>query len=276
MNAKTARRFWIGFWAIIVALLTIAPLYWMVATSFKNYFDLGMFPPNLFPNPVTVVNYQHAFSVYHFQIYIENSLIIAITTTLLVLFFGSLAGYALGRLPIRGRKTIMVALLMISVFPEIAVISPLYMIMRTIGWLNSYQALIVPYTAFNLPFAIWILRNYFLSIPYEMEEAARIDGASGWRTVFQVILPQSTPGLFTAGVFTFTAAWTEFLMALTFNSIPQFRTIPVGIALFGAQFVIPYGTIFAASTIAVLPIALGVIIFRRAVVSGLTQGAVKG
>ncbi len=276
MNAKTVRRFWIGFWVIIVALLTIAPLYWMIATSFKNYFDLGAFPPNLFPNPVTLVNYQHAFRLYHFQIYIENSMIVSVTTTLLVLFFGSLAGYALGRLPIRGRKAIMVALLMISVFPEIAVISPLYMIMRTLGWLNSYQALIVPYTAFNLPFAIWILRNYFLSIPYEMEEAARIDGASGWRIIFQVILPQSTPGLFTAGVFTFTAAWTEFLMALTFNSIPQFRTIPVGIALFGAQFVIPYGTIFAASTIAVLPIAFGVIIFRRAVVSGLTQGAVKG
>ncbi|AEJ40162.1 binding-protein-dependent transport systems inner membrane component [Sulfobacillus acidophilus TPY] len=276
MNAVTRRRLWLSFWATVVIVFTLAPLYWMVATSFKSYFTLGLFPPSPFPNPPTLQNYRQAFVVYHFQGYIENSVIVAVSTTILVLFFGSLAGYALGRLPIRGKTVILVALLMISVFPEIAVISPLYMLMRSIGWLNSYQALIVPYTAFNLPFAIWILRNYFLSIPKEMEEAARIDGASGWRTLFQVILPQATSGLFTAGVFTFTAAWTEFLMALTFNASPQFRTIPVGIALFGAQFVIPYGTLFAASTVAVLPIALGVLIFRRAVVSGLTQGAVKG
>lgn len=276
MSSKWFRQVWLGFWAVLIALVTLAPLYWMVSTSLKSYFDLGQFPPTAIPNPPTLINYRQAFETYHFQVYMGNSLVVSIITTVLVLFLGSLSGYALARLPIRGKSAILVALLMISVFPEIAVISPLYMLMRSIGWLNSYQALIVPYTAFNLPFAIWILRNYFLSIPREMEEAARIDGATGWRTLFQVILPQATPGLFTAGVFTFTAAWTEFLMALTFNSAPQFRTIPVGIALFGAQFVIPYGTLFAASTIAVLPIAIGVLVFRRAVVSGLTQGAVKG
>ena len=141
---------------------------------------------------------------------------------------GTLAGYALGRLPMRGKFTMLVALLMISVFPEIALIAPLYLLLRHLGWLNSYQALIIPYTAFNLPFAIWILRNYMLGIPKEMEETGRIDGASPLRTVWSIILPQSLPGIFTAGIFCFTACWTEFLMALTFNISNNFRTIPVG------------------------------------------------
>jgi multiple sugar transport system permease protein len=165
---------------------------------------------------------------------------------------------------------------MISVFPEIAVVPPLYLLLHRIGWLNSYQALIVPYTAFNLPFAVWILRNYFLGIPHEMEEAARVDGASTLRTVWSVILPQALPGLFTAGIFTFTACWTEFLMALTFDSSNSYRTIPVGIALFGSPNVIPFGTIFAAATVAIVPIGILVFVFRKWVVSGLTAGAVKG
>jgi multiple sugar transport system permease protein len=170
----------------------------------------------------------------------------------------------------------MVGLLMISVFPAIAVIAPLFLLMKTIGWLNSYQALIVPYTAFNLPFAIWIMRNYMLGIPKEMEETGRIDGAGPIKTLWAIVLPQAKPGLFTAAIFTFTACWTEFLMALSFNSDNDFRTIPVGTALFGSPFTIPYGTIFAASMVAVVPIAALVLIFRKSVVSGLTAGAVKG
>ena len=199
---------------------------------------------------------------------------VACCSTALVLFLGTLAGYALGRLPVRGKYPLMVGLLMISVFPQIAVVAPLYLVMRDMGWLNTYQALIFPYTAFNLPFAIWILRNYFLGISMSMEESARIDGAGVLRTLWSVILPQVTPGIFTAGVFTFTACWTEFLMALSFDFGK--KTIPVGIASFGTQFTVPYGAYFAASCIAVLPIAIMVIIFRKAVVSGLTAGSVKG
>jgi multiple sugar transport system permease protein len=127
-----------------------------------------------------------------------------------------------------------------------------------------------------LPFAIWILRNFFLGIPKAMEESARVDGAGPIRTVVGVILPQALPGVFTAGVFTFVAAWTEFIIALTLNNSDHYRTIAVGIALFGGQFTTPYGTIFAASAVAMLPIAILVLVFRRAVVSGLTAGAVKG
>ena len=261
---------------LLVVLFIAFPLYWMIATAFKTRANVGASPPQYFPNPISTENFHDAFSTYTFGRYIINSVIVALVATALVLVLGTLAGYALGRLPMRGSFAILVLLLMISVFPPIAVVLPLYALLRDIGWLNSYQALIIPYMAFYLPFAIWILRNYFLAIPHEMEESARIDGASPLRTVWSIILPQAWPGLFTAGIFTFTACWTEFLMALSFNVVNDYRTIPVGIALFGGQFITPYGTLFAASVVAVVPIAVLVFAFRRQVVSGLTAGAVKG
>lgn len=261
---------------LVTALFIILPLYWMIASSFKNPNSIGNPTPSLGPTPLSGANYSNAFVGYDFGIYFRTSLIVTIITTALVLVLGTLAGYALGRLPMRGKFPLMVSLLMISVFPAVAVLAPLYLLMRNIGWLNSYQALILPYTAFNLPFAIWILRNYMLSIPKEMEETGRIDGAGPLRTVWTIILPMALPGVFTAGIFCFTACWTEFLMALTFNSSNNFRTIPVGIAEFGGNFQVPYGTIFAASTVAVVPIGIMVFIFRRFVISGLTSGAVKG
>lgn len=267
---------WLNLAVVFVVLFVSLPLYWLIASSFKSPEAIGASPPQYIPNPISVSNYTSAFVHYGFAQYFANSVIVTLVATALVLILGSLAGYGLGRLPMRGKFSILLLLLMISVFPEIAVISPLYLLMRELGWLDSYQALIVPYTAFNLPFAIWIMRNYFLGVPPEMEETARLDGASALRTYWSIILPQSLPGIFTAAVFTFTACWTEFLMALTFNNSNSFRTIPVGIALFGSPNVIPYGTIFAASVVAIVPIGILVFIFRKSVVSGLTSGAVKG
>jgi multiple sugar transport system permease protein len=258
----------------ITVLFIILPLYWLIASSFKSPNDVGT--TQLFPSPISGANYSNAFVGYDFGIYFRNSLIVTLVTTALVLILGTLAGYALGRLPMRGKFTTMVTLLIISVFPEVAVIAPLYLLERDLNLLNSYPALILPYTAFFLPFAIWILRNYMLGIPKEMEETGRIDGAGPLRTVWTIILPQALPGVFTAGIFCFTACWTEFLMALTFNDANNYRTIPVGIAEFGGNFQVPYGTIFAASVVAVVPIGILVFIFRKFVISGLTSGAVKG
>ncbi len=259
--------------SLVIALWVLLPLYWMVATSFKTLNNVSASPPQYFPIPASLLSYRVAFQD-GFGGYLVNSVVVAVCTTAAVILLGILAAYALARLPVRGKYPIMVSLLMISVFPTIVVVPPLYIVMRMIGWLNTYQALIVPYTAFNLPFAIWILRNYFLGVSRSMEESARIDGAGIMRTIWRVVVPQVTPGIFTAGVFTFTACWTEFLMALSFDF--EKKTIPVGIASFGAQFTVPYGAYFAASVIAVAPIAILVLIFRKAVVSGLTAGAVKG
>ncbi|MDA8197634.1 MAG: carbohydrate ABC transporter permease [Actinomycetota bacterium] len=266
----------VNFGVVVVILFVMLPIYWLVISSLKQPASLGATPPQFFPNPLSLANYRDAFHTYGFGIYFRNSVVVTVVTTILVLFFGSLAGYGLGRLPMRGKSAILITLLIISLFPGIAVVPPLYLLERTVGILNSYQALIVPYTAFNLPFAIWILRNYFQGIPKEMEETGRIDGASPWKIYWSIVMPQALPGLFTAGVFTFTAAWTEFLMALTFNNSNNYRTIPVGIALFGTPFNIPYGTIFAASVVAVIPIGILVFVFRKSVVSGLTSGSVKG
>lgn len=277
MRRRSLRARWgLAVSTALVAVFVLLPIYWMVATSFKTQGNVAAQPPQLFPDPISVENYAVAFVGHGFGQYILNSVVVSVIATALVLILGTLAGYALGRLNMRGTLTIMVILLVLSVFPVIALIAPLYLMMRTIDWLNSYQALIVPYTALNLPFAIWILRNYFIGVPKEMEETARIDGASPLRTVWSVVLPMALPGLFTAGIFAFTACWTEFLMALSFNSANNFRTIPVGIALFGNAHLTPYGAIFAASTVAVVPIAILVLVFKRSVVSGLTSGAIKG
>jgi multiple sugar transport system permease protein len=259
--------------SLIIALWVVLPLYWMVASSFKTLGNVSASPPQYFPDPVATSSYTAAFND-GFGGFLLNSIVVAACSTALVLGLGTLAGYALARLPVRGKYPIMVSLLMISVFPTIAVVPPLYVVLREVSWLNTYQALILPYTAFNLPFAIWILRNYFLGVSRSMEESARVDGAGAMRTLVQVIVPQVKPGLFAAGVFTFTSCWTEFLMALSFDFGK--KTVPVGIASFGAQFTVPYGAYFAASVIAVAPIAALVLIFRKSVVSGLTAGAVKG
>jgi trehalose/maltose transport system permease protein len=261
---------------LVLVVVTAAPLVWMAVTSFKTPVEAGEYPPTPIPEDPTLDNYHDALVTADMGRYLLNSVIVCVSSTAVVLGLALFAGYALARLPMRGRAPIMVGLLMISVFPVIAVVTPLYLVERELGLLNSYPGLIVPYVAFHLPFAVWMLRNSLLDVPTELEEQATIDGASANRTLFSVILPQAGPALFTAGVFTFTATWTEFLMALTLNSENDLRTIPVGIAIFGDRYQVPYGTIFAAAMAATVPIALLVLIFRRTVLSGLTDGAVKG
>ena len=261
---------------LLLVVLTAAPLYWMATASLKEPNEIGATPPSLFPTDPTLDNYQDAFGTNNLGHYLLNSVVVTVTTTVVVLALSLFSGYALARLPMRGSTPIMVGLLMISVFPAIAVVTPLYLMERTLGLLNSHLGLIIPYVAFHLPFAVWIMRNSLLGLPRGLEEAAEIDGASVTRTLLSVILPLARPGLFTAGVFTFTATWMEFLMALTFNSEDSARTVPVGIALFGSQYTVPYGTIFAGAMAATVPIAILVLVFRRSIVSGLTSGAVKG
>jgi multiple sugar transport system permease protein len=261
---------------ILFLVLILLPFVWMLLTSFKSELEISQYPPTILPSHWTLGNYHDAFVRYGFATYIRNSVIVSVVTTFLVLLFASMAGFAVARLPVRGKGAMMVALLIISMFPPIAIVSPLYMLLRSLGWLNSYGALIIPYTAFNLPFAVWILRNYFLQVPGALLEAATVDGASVFQTFSRIFLPLTTPGLFTAAVFTFVAAWTEFFMALVFNTSENMRTIPVGIALFSGQFNVPYGTIFAGSVVAIVPIMVLVILFRKWIVSGLTSGAVKG
>jgi multiple sugar transport system permease protein len=259
-----------------LGILFLLPVLWLVITGVTPPRGLGKFPPDLLPWPPSMTNFQRAFGENDFLGFLINTVIVGAVTTLLVLVLGIPAAYALARTAMRGKAAILIGLVTISMFPPIGVIPPLYVALRTIGWLNSYQALIVPYLAFNLPFAIWILRNTFREIPEEIEQAGEIDGAPMWRIIVQLVVPQAVPGIFVAGIFTFVACSTEFLMALSFNSNSDVQTVPVGIALFGGQFEMPYGTIFAASAASLLPLVILVLVFGRWIVSGLSQGSMKG
>ncbi|WP_327178648.1 carbohydrate ABC transporter permease [Streptomyces sp. NBC_01335] len=261
---------------LVIALCATLPLIWMASASLKGPGEISATPPSLLPAHPTLSNYETAFSRNGIGHYFLNSVVVACCSTVLILSLAFFAGYALARLPLRGRGAVMTALLMLSVFPPIALLVPLFLMERQAGLLNSYPGLVIPYVALNLPFAIWIMRNYLSGIPKELEEAAAIDGAGPLRTAVTVILPLARPGMFTAGVFSFTATWSEFLLALTFNGSDARRTVSVGIALFTSQYQVPYGVIFAGAMVATVPIAVLVLIFRRSVVSGMTTGAVKG
>lgn len=261
---------------LLIVVLTLLPLYWMAAASLKSPREIGAAPPSPVPKAPSLGNYQEAFARNGIGHYLLNSVLVSSLSTMVVLALAFFAGYGLARMPVRGRRGIMTALLMLAVFPPIAMVVPLFLMERQLGLLNSYSGLVVPYVALNLPFAVWIMRNYLVGIPGELEEAATVDGAGPVRTALTVVLPLARPGLFTAGVFTFTATWTEFLLALTFNGQDEYRTVPVGIALFTSQYQVPYGTIFAGAMAATVPIAVLVMVFRRSIVSGMTSGAVKG
>jgi len=267
----------LGIILFAVLALALAPIYWMILGSITPASRIGSWPPELlYVAHPTGVHYTEAFVKNPFGTYMVNSLVVATSTTFCVVLLGSLAAYAIARMPIKGSGPLMLVTLVVSTFPALSAIMPLYAIMKNLHWLNSYQALIIPYTAFNLPFSIWILRNYFLGLPREFEESGYVDGAGTMRVLYSIILPVSVPGLFTAALFAFFACWSEFIMALTFNSTAATRTIPVGIGLFGGEYVTAYGTMFAAAAVCILPIVLLVIIFNRWIISGLMSGAVKG
>ncbi|WP_297342521.1 carbohydrate ABC transporter permease [Amnibacterium sp.] len=261
---------------VAVGVVFLLPVLWLAVGAFKPVSALGAFPPELLPIPATTSNFAAAFATNNFGVFLGNSVIVGAMSTVIVVCLGLPAAYGLSRTSMRGRGGVLTGLLVISVFPVIVTIPPLYVALRTLGWLNSYQALVLPYVAFNLPLAIWTMRNSLLAVSPQMEEAAEVDGASLPRTILQIIVPQALPGIFVAAVLTFVACWQEFLMALSFNSNAAYQTAPVGIALFGGTFQLPYGTIFAASLVALLPILLLVLALRRWVVDGLSTGSVKG
>ncbi len=262
---------------LVVLAAALAPVYWMILASITPDTKIGTWPPSLlYTNLPTLEHYRVAFIQNPFGTYMINSAIISVVATFCVVTLGSLAAYAIARMPIRGAGPLMLITLIISTFPPLSALMPLYSIFKDLHWLNSYQALIVPYVAFQLPFSIWILRNYFLGLPRELEESGYVDGASTMRILYRIILPVSVPGMFTAALFTFFGCWTEFIMALTFNSTTSSRTIAVGIGLFGGEYITAYGTMFAAATVCIVPIVLLVVIFNRWIISGLMSGAVKG
>ncbi|MCB8877528.1 carbohydrate ABC transporter permease [Acidisoma silvae] len=261
--------------ALLVLIWSAGPFLWQFSTSFQLDKALTGPTPSFIPHPFTWMHYRNAFFERHLQYYLRNSLTVALTTTLLALVFGTLAAFTLSRLNIRGRFGLLMVILSVSMFPQIAIVGPLYLIAASFNLLDTYTGLIIVYLALGLPLVTWVLFGYFETLPRELDEAGRVDGVSTLGLLWRIILPISLPSLVTTGLLAFIAAWNEFLFALAFTSNYQHQTVPVGIANFTDIYYVPWGDISAASAVVTLPLIVLVLIFQRHIIQGLTMGGLK-
>jgi ABC-type glycerol-3-phosphate transport system permease component len=259
----------------LLVLATAFPFYWAILGSFTPEARLFQ-APSLLPGPLVLDHYRALFTERNFWLPVRNSLIVAGSTTLFCVAIGGLCAYALARLHFPGKRLLLAGILAVGMFPQISVVSPLYLLLRELRLINTYPGLVLPYLTFAMPLTIWLLVGFFRQLPAELEEAAMVDGASRLRAFREVIVPLSLPGLATTAILTFVYSWNEFLFALSFTLGPERQTVPVAIALFRGQYQVPWGQILAAALVATLPVTLLVLAFQRRIVQGLTAGAVKG
>lgn len=269
------QTFFIYAGAVLILIWSGGPFLWQFSTSFQLDKALTSGSPSLIPHPFTLEHYYNAFVEKQLHRYVWNSLVVSLATTFLCLFVGSLAAFALSRLNIKGRFGILMVILSVSMFPQIALVGPLYLVATNLGLLDTYTALIITYLALGLPLVTWVLFGYFETLPREIDEAARMDGVSIPGLLWRIILPMSLPSLVTTGLLAFITAWNEFLFALAFTSNIDRQTIPVGIANFTNLYYVPWGDIAAASAVVTVPLILLVLFFQRHIIEGLTQGGVK-
>jgi multiple sugar transport system permease protein len=266
-----------GFYLILVVIFIYCtgPFIWQVITSIKPSAELTTLPPIL-PSTITPVHYISVFTGHPFTRIIVNSIVVSLFSTLMSLVLGSLCAFGLSKLHVKGKGFIFALVLSISMFPPIATVSPLYLIIRAFGLRDTWWALIATYTTFTLPMCIWILSSFFREIPEELYSAAKVDGCSSLQIFYKIFLPLAAPGIFATAILIFIFSWNEFLFALTFTSTTASRTIPVGIALFPGLHEMPWGDIAAASVVVTMPLILLVLVFQKRIIEGLTAGAVKG
>jgi len=273
------KRLWRTIFYVLVAIMifyTVFPFYWAIVSSLKS--GSALFQVDFVPPDPAWDNYVAVFQGAPFEQNILNSVIVSFFTVVISLFLAVTASYALGRIYFRGRSTILLVVLGVSMFPQVAVLSGLFELIRALNLYNNLAGLVLSYLIMTLPFTVWVLTTFMRELPKELEEAAIVDGASPWQTITQVFMPLMGPALATTGLLAFIQAWNEFLFALTFTLSDTTRTVPVAIALItgASQFELPWGNIMAASVIVTVPLIVLVLIFQRKIVSGLTAGAVKG
>ena len=260
----------------VITVYTLFPFYWAVVSSLKQ--GSAIFEVEAWPRQPAWHNYALVFTEQPFGRNLLNSALVATSVVLVSLVLAITASFALARIHFRGRTLLMLMILAVSMFPQIAVLSGMYELIRALGLYNTLPALTLSYMIFTLPFTVWVMTTFMRELPKELEEAAVVDGATPWMICFNVFLPLLKPALVTTGLLAFIAAWNEFLFALTFTLSPEARTVPVAIGLISgaSQFESPWGLIMAASVIVTVPLIVLVLIFQRSIVAGLTAGAVKG
>jgi len=268
----------IAFYALVLVIVvfSVFPFYYAIVTSFST--GTALFDVHYWPVAWDWSNYKSVLLGRTFPRNILNSIFVASVTVAIALFLAVTASYALARVRFRGRSLMLMTILGVSMFPQIAVLAGLFELMRFLNLLNTPWALIISYTIFTLPFTVWVLTTFMRDLPVEIEEAAIVDGATPWIVITQVFLPLMWPAMVTTGLLAFIGAWNEFLFALTFTQTEVQRTTPVAIALLSgaSQQEIPWGPIMAASVIVTIPLVILVLVFQRKIVAGLTAGGVKG
>ena len=260
----------------VVVALALIPVLWMVSLSFKT--PAAILDPSYLPKQWTWSNYSQILSTSQFIRPLVNSIGIGLISTLVAVVLASMAAYAVARLRFPGKGLLIGMALLIAVFPQIALITPMFGIERALGLFNTWAGLIIPYVAFGLPLGIYILSAFFREIPWELEKAAKMDGATPFQAFMKVIAPLAAPGMVTTAILVFLACWNDFLFAISFTSTTSSRTAPASIAYFSgsSQFTVPTGPIAAAAVVITIPIIIFVLFFQRRIVAGLTSGAVKG
>ena len=261
---------------ILVILYALFPVWWIIALSFKDPSTLT--DGSFIPTKWTWENYRGIFQTSEFTRALINSIGIALISTAIAVVLGTMAAYAVARLRFPGKRALIGVSLLIAMFPPISLVSPLFNIERIIGIFDTWPGLIIPYMTFSLPLAIYTLSAFFREIPWEMEQAAQVDGATSWQAFRKVIVPLAAPGVFTAAILTFFFCWNDFLFAISLTSTDSARTVPAALAFFqgASYFESPVPYIMAASVIVTIPVVILVLVFQRRIVAGLTSGAVKG
>ncbi|CAJ0702786.1 carbohydrate ABC transporter permease [Ralstonia sp. L16] len=265
---------------LIAGALVVAngffPAVWILLTSFKGEAELVQKPITYLPAAPTIANYVHAFTDQPLLLFLLNSAIVALCSTALAVLISAGAAYAIARLDLKFRGLILSAIIASSMFPLVTLLVPIFQIMRSLGLLNTYVALILPYTVLSLPVCTLVLVSFFQAIPRDLESAAMLDGCTRIGALCRIVFPLSAPGVFTAAILAFVNAWDEFLLALSLNSSPSFRTLPVGITLYQGEYAFPWPLIAAALVVAIVPVAALMALFQERVIGGLTSGGLKG
>jgi trehalose/maltose transport system permease protein len=264
----------------VIFVYIVFPFYWAFRSSITPASELFATPVSYFPKTPTLAHYQQVFSDTRFLQALANSTIVAASVTILSLVVAVLGSYALGRFKFRGRLPVMYLILSMTMFPQIAILGALFARISEFGLYNTLYALILTYLVFTLPFTVWVLTSFFQAMPRDLEEAAYVDGANAFQTLYLVMLPLIAPGLVTTGLLAFIGAWNEFLFALSFTQTPDKYTVPIALFNFttttGGGFEIPWGPIMAATIVVTVPLIVLTLIFQRRILAGLTAGAVKG
>lgn len=261
---------------IVGAAVMVLPFLYMLSTSFKSQTYVLTIPPQFIPHPATVSNYHNAWSTDSFSRYFLNSVVVAVSTTLISLLLSSMMAYAFARFSFPGREFLFKVLLLGLMIPAMMLIIPQFVLAKYLGLIDNPAGLVLFYVGASLSLNTFLLRGFFQAIPTELEQAMQVDGAGAWTRYWRLILPLAKPALATATIFTFLASWDEFVWALTIINTPAKRTLPIAIALFQGKNSTLWGLVFAAAVIAVVPVLVVFLVFQRYFVQGLTAGAVKG